>query len=265
MLCAKLVNHRICRFKDRLLYMKRCYTKPYFKRKRDLMTKEQKWNVGIGIIGIILTALSILNSYWIFQFQSKSADAELAIARQNTDASAIQVFHAFLPALRKGDEKAQETFGFIAERFKKEHDNTLFAELILHLESQNEITLEARTVLQLSEATAPATSGNWIAVVHSYQAENQDRAQRGACRIIQDLNTKWPEEMTRPKVEVYLTKISNNLAVTVGGFVSEDEAKQTAARLRNLGIKNDAFAQVNRDWVQTEIKGETLLQVQCRS
>jgi hypothetical protein len=229
------------------------------------MTSEQKWSVGVGIIGVILTAISIFNSYLFFHFQSKDDQTQITIAQQNSDASAIQVFQTFLPSLRAGDKHSEDTFGFIAERFKKKHDNTLFAELILHLENQDEIALKEETILQLSEATAPISSNNWIAVAHSYQAENRDRAQRGACRLINDIDTKWPANLLKPKVQVYLTKISNNLAVTVGGFVNESEAKITAKILRERNIKGDAFAQVNRDWKLTEILGETLLKVQCRS
>lgn len=228
------------------------------------MTKEQKWTVVIGALGLLLTAASVINSYLIYQYQKAVDQTQISIAKQNTDVAAIQIFNTYLPALRGDDPRAQETFGFLAERFQKEYENPLFAELILHLEQQGRIQLDDKTVLQVTEATQPASNPsnnrNWIAVIHSYQAENRDRAQRGACNAILAIQEAWPDADNRPAVDVFLTRVSNNLAVTVGGFVSEAEAKSTASTLRASGIKDDAFAQINRDWLLQDISGQYLLE-----
>lgn len=143
----------------------------------------------------------------------------------------------------------------------------MFAELILHLQQQNRIDLNDKTALQVAEATQPVpqSSGNWTVVVHSYQSQNRTRAQRGACRTLLDIQESWPEGELKPEVEIYQTQISYSLAVTVGGFVSEADAKASADIIREYGIKDDAFAQVNRDWQETGISGSYLLEASGRA
>ena len=231
---------------------------------------ESRWSIWIGIAGVFLAGVSIVNSIVFFSYQKKSAEAQNEIAQQSADVSAVQVFQAFLPNLQSGDAQAQKVYVFIAERFKTTHNNTLFAELILSLDEQQEINLDATTKFQLVETTSEFDESadmekpeRWTAVAHSFKATNQELAENAACVLIGSIKRQWPSSMIKPQIEIYLTKISNSLAVTVGGFVTKDIATKTVGILRDKGIKRDAFVQLDRDWELKEVMGKTLLSVKC--
>lgn len=225
--------------------------------------KELRWYVFFGLIGAFISILSIRQAYVTSELKEEIDNITIELNRESADVEAAQLFHTFLPIIRSDDQVAKRSVGIIAERLQARYESRLFADLVLAMEQTGEAEIEPALKLQLEEATEVSHSDQWIAVAHSFRGSNLDLAKVAACETLKKIQANWPESI-KPEVEIYQTKISSHFAVAVGGFTSEARAKAIVRLLKQTGIKNDAFAQRNREWELKVKSGETLITVTCR-
>lgn len=90
---------------------------------------------------------------------------------------------------------------------------------------------------------------DWFAVLASYGESELQNAQDHARKIVAQL----AEQGESYQVEIYRTKISKSLAVTVGGRLARSEAVALARMARAKNWAHDAYAQVDRDWAFVEV------------
>lgn len=102
-----------------------------------------------------------------------------------------------------------------------------------------------------SEAAEPAgAAAKWFAVVATLPLSQA----ASVPQIVNSLNIKLGQGGAFADVHIYCTRISRTIALTSGKEKTPDQAKGRVRLLRNLGLVSDAFAQPNRNWVQSPDK-----------
>jgi hypothetical protein len=93
-------------------------------------------------------------------------------------------------------------------------------------------------------AEPPSAASGWHTVIASIPRTKVDAVPR----LARALDDKLAAAGLGSDVQVYLTRLSDSYALTLGTLASKEEASRRAQRVRATGVVTDAFAQPDRDW-----------------
>jgi hypothetical protein len=198
-----------------------------------------RFEAAIAAAAVIVTAMLGVGQLRISQRQTAQAE----------DAIEVQVMSMVAPHLPKlrGCDKEAETSGKIVQAaadYLTARQKTGLAVIHSHIIDESDCqTVQAKA--RAAEATIPASEGApWYAVLASLPATDTATAQRTAN---DKLNAARQAGLDQ-RVALYKTKVSNNLAVVIGGQMARPAALDLAQAARRRGLAADAFAQQDRSW-----------------
>jgi hypothetical protein len=225
-----------------------------FRLKRlDILAK-----IFLGIVGASLTTIlgcqqhrmtiqmNELQHATSIQQQKESADqqrAQFALAQQQSEASTLELVLRHLSLINKPGLEGQQAHQIVlkgAKWLSEKYGNPFMALVVQELE----VPKTPSEALQVGESTDPEPTGaRWFAVLASFRESEKAPADKFARSLAIRLGNAY-------SVEIYKTRISRNLAVTIGGPSERSRATDLAAEARHGGWASDAFVQVDRGWTR---------------
>jgi len=238
------------------------------KEKESNTTGKVSWfQVVVAALGVVATGLLGLGQWRVSSVQNRltaeehvaedrraqaSIAAEKNRADDNVEVQVMALVAPRFPELTGTDKKAitAQSIVFAAALFlSNNHSRTGLAGIYYQLlPSVPSVKPEIRAGIE--EATVPAEhNAPWYAVLASLPGDNLTAAHRMANEKLKICQAK---HLSSCDIQIWRTKISNNLAVVVAGKMSQSEALTLAASARDKGVAADAFAQKDRSWVKIE-------------
>jgi hypothetical protein len=210
------------------------------------------FEVTIAALGLVVTGMLGYGQFQVSQEQTKQARAQqLAEEKRAVDNIEVQVMSLVAPHLgnlaKHGTEfdSSQRVVLAAAEYLSTQHSRTALASMASKIsEGNTAIPQEVRSRIQEATVTTPST-GKWFAVLASFPSNDLTSAQSMANQRLKQLKTMGLDL----EIQLFKTKISNNLAVVVGGPVERTAALELAVRAQNTGVARDAFAQQDKGWI----------------
>jgi hypothetical protein len=209
------------------------------------------FEVTIAALGLVVTGVLGYGQIQLSREQANQAKAQqLAEKKRAVDNIEVQVMSLVAPHLgnlaKPGTEfdSSQRVVLAAAEYLSTQHSRTALASMAAKIsEGNTAITQEVRSRIQEATVTTPST-GKWFAVVASLPPNDLTSAQSLANKGLAQLRAMGLDL----EIQLFKTKISNNLAIVVGGPVERTAALELASQARNTGVARDAFTQQDKGW-----------------
>lgn len=199
-----------------------------------------KWfEVGIAALGVAVTAILGYGQWQLGQGQAELSKGQAASEdRRAQDAIEVQVMSmvsSYFAAMRepgkKGDD-AQRVVLAAAEYLSNDHKRPSLAAMAAKISQENP-TASLNVQGRFQEASiVPDQAAPWYAVLASLSPDDLDTA-RSVALAKQSLAAKLG---LGDQIHIYRTKISNNIAIVIGGALTRERALELAARSRETKL-----------------------------
>lgn len=209
------------------------------------------FEVTIAALGLVVTGVLGYGQIQLSREQANQTQSQhLAEEKRAVDNIEVQVMSLVAPHLgnlaKPGTEfePSQRIVLAAAEYLSAQHSRTALASMAAKISEGNAtISQEVKSRIQEATVTVPST-GRWFAVLASLPSTDLTAGQNLANQKLRQIQASG----LGFEVQLFKTKISNNLAVVVGGALERAAALDLASQARNAGIARDAFAQQDKEW-----------------
>jgi len=230
--------------------------------------RNRRFEIWIAAIGVLVTGVLGYGQWQLGQQQNQILKNQMKAAKVSaTDAIEVQMMTLVSPHLSKlgsdsDDSKMSE--GVIlaaAEYLSEKHGRTSLAEMAARISSTSSVVStptktrfeEASQVLAQNPTQTPSAMPRYFTVLASVPANKLITAQTVAREKLRAARTNGINE----PIYIYKTKISNHLAIVMGGLLDINKARELAIISRDKGIAVDAFHQIDKQWSLVESFGRT--------
>jgi hypothetical protein len=194
---------------------------------------ESRWKAVARIGGLLSGLGAVVGAVALAYLSIATAREATELARLHRDEATLQI--------RIGEE--QEKLKGVSGELEIANGKLKASKDLLVEVSEGNTTIPPEIREKIQSATA-STSPHWFAVLASVAATNPASAKDLADRKLTSLQSiGLPYD-----VQLFKTKISNSLAVVLGGPLDRTKAFQLASQARSKRIAADAFAQQDRGW-----------------
>ncbi len=205
--------------------------------------------VFLGILGLIIT---ILISYIQYSNQSELEISKKKLQVEQNKFQMIKLVNENLAYLNDSGIKGKIANNIVTKfssELSEKYDYPEIAQIVSN--SINDTSIKTENIPQkskfiVSESTESLGTNkeidNWFCVIGTFAINDKENAlkfkNQNAVRLTKD----------GKKCFLYKTFVSNNYAVTINKKLNKKDANILVNYARQMGIANDAFAQIDRNW-----------------